>query len=71
MGTSRRRDSDPAALDYGLSQHAPRRLHSRRGDIEGIIRRLAALAHSGLQALDTARVRAVARLACHRAGTTL
>ncbi|MFJ4569075.1 hypothetical protein ACIP4U_36565 [Streptomyces caelestis] len=65
--TSRTRDSDPgaaAALDYGLSQRALIDVSSRSGDVaELITRRLAALAHSGLQALDAATVRAVVRQA--------
>ncbi|MEK8141650.1 hypothetical protein NKH18_00695 [Streptomyces sp. M10(2022)] len=55
-GTSRTRDSDPgaaAALDYGLSQRALIDVSGRTGDVaELITRRLATLAHSGLQALD-------------------
>ncbi|MFD5268873.1 hypothetical protein [Streptomyces sp. NPDC058335] len=65
--TSRTRDSDPAAaaaLDYGLSQRALSTVSSRSGDVaELITRRLATLAHSGLQALETATVRAVVRQA--------
>ncbi|WP_229915661.1 hypothetical protein [Streptomyces filamentosus] len=64
---SRTRDSDPAAaaaLDYGLSQRALIAVSSRAEDVaELITRRLATLAHSGLQALDTATVRAVVRQA--------
>ncbi|WP_229925941.1 hypothetical protein [Streptomyces longispororuber] len=56
--TSRTRDSDPAAadaLDYGLSQRALIAVSSRAEDVaELITRRLATLAHSGLQALDEA-----------------
>ncbi|WP_198958442.1 hypothetical protein, partial [Amycolatopsis sp. KNN50.9b] len=65
--TSRTRDSDPAAaaaLDYGLSQRALIAVSSRSGDVaELITRRLTTLAHSGLQALDEATVRAVVRQA--------
>jgi hypothetical protein len=65
--TSRTRDSDPGgatALDYGLSQRALIAVSGRSGDVaELITRRLAALAHSGLQALDEATVRAVVRQA--------
>ncbi|MGW3268527.1 hypothetical protein [Streptomyces sp. NPDC001056] len=61
--TSHTRDSDPdgaAALDYDLSQRALIAVSSRADDVaELITRRLAMLAHSGLQALDTATVRAV------------
>jgi hypothetical protein len=60
-------DSDPdgaAALDYGLSQRALIAVSSRSSDVaELITRRLATLAHSGLQALDEATVRAVVRQA--------
>ncbi|MEU1776958.1 hypothetical protein ABZ601_31715 [Streptomyces sp. NPDC012842] len=66
-GLSRTRDTDPAAaaaLDYGLSQRALIDVSSRTGDVaELITRRLAALAHSGLQALDEPTVRAVVRQA--------
>ncbi|WP_435611373.1 hypothetical protein [Streptomyces sp. C10-9-1] len=66
-GTSRTRDSAPAAaaaLDYGLSQRALIAVSSRAEDVaELITRRLATLAHSGLQALDEATVRAVVRQA--------
>ncbi|WP_225840482.1 hypothetical protein [Streptomyces sp. NK08204] len=65
--TSRTRDTGPAtaaAFDYGLSQRALIAVSSRSGDVaELITRRLATLAHSGLQALDTAMVRAVVRQA--------
>ncbi|WP_234019707.1 hypothetical protein [Streptomyces sp. CNS654] len=65
--TSRTRDSDPgtaAALDYGLSQRALIGVSGRTDTVAEIItRRLAALAHSGLQALDEAAVRAVVRQA--------
>ncbi|WP_369384205.1 hypothetical protein [Streptomyces sp. cg36] len=65
--TSRTRDSAPgaaAALDYGLSQRALIAVSGRTDAVAEIItRRLAALAHSGLQALDTATVRAVVRQA--------
>ncbi|GAA2359618.1 hypothetical protein [Streptomyces cuspidosporus] len=61
--TSRTRDSAPdgaAALDYGLSQRALIAVSGRSGDVaELITRRLAALAHSGLQDLDEPTVRAV------------
>ncbi|MGA5421955.1 hypothetical protein [Streptomyces lavendulocolor] len=33
---SRTRDSDPAALEYGLSQRAPIAVSTRSGDIAGI-----------------------------------
>ncbi len=66
-GLSRTRDTDPgaaAALDYGLSQRALIAVSGRSGDVaEMITRRLAALAHSGLQALDEPTVRAVVRQA--------
>ncbi|MFI5621460.1 hypothetical protein [Streptomyces sp. NPDC051567] len=66
-GTSRMRDSGPAtaaALDYGLSQRALIAVSGRTGDVaELITRRLATLAHSGLQALDEPTVRAVVRQA--------
>ncbi|MEU7087991.1 hypothetical protein [Streptomyces achromogenes] len=69
--TSRTRDSDPAAaaaLDYGVSQRALIDVSSRAEDVaELIIRRLTTLAHSGLQALDTATVRAVVRQAVRTA----
>lgn len=65
--TSRTRDTGPstaAALDYGLSQRALIAVSSRVDVVaELITRRLATLAHSGLQALDTATVRAVVRQA--------
>ncbi|MFF1401485.1 hypothetical protein ACFVZD_48460 [Streptomyces sp. NPDC058287] len=64
---SRTRDTDPgavAALDYGLSQRALIAVSDRTGDVaELITRRLAALAHSGLQELDELAVRAVVRQA--------
>ncbi|MEU1798850.1 hypothetical protein [Streptomyces californicus] len=64
---SRTRDSDPgaaAALDYGLSQRALIAVSGRADTVAEIVtRRLAALAHSGLQALDEAAVRAVVRQA--------
>ncbi|MFH8873641.1 hypothetical protein [Streptomyces griseus] len=64
---SRTRDTDPgaaAALDYGLSQRALIAVSGRTDTVAQIItRRLAALAHSGLQALDTAAVHAVVRQA--------
>ncbi|WP_241197469.1 hypothetical protein [Streptomyces sp. ADI91-18] len=66
-GLSRTRDTDPgpaAALDYGLSQRALIAVSGRSGDVaELITRRLAALAHTGLQALDEPAVRAVVRQA--------
>lgn len=72
--TSRTRDSDPAAtaaLDYGLSQHALIAVSSRSSDVaELITRRLATLAHSGLQALDEPTVRAVVRQAARDIRTT-
>ncbi|MFI0742653.1 hypothetical protein ACH4PU_31920 [Streptomyces sp. NPDC021100] len=65
--SSRTQDTGPAAaaaLDYGLSQRALIAVSSRTGDVmELISRRLAMLAHSGLQALDEATVRAVIRQA--------
>ncbi|WP_461091576.1 hypothetical protein [Streptomyces incanus] len=64
---SRMRDSDPAAaaaLDYGLSQRALIAVSARADAVaELITRRLATLAHSGLQTLDEATVRAVVRQA--------
>ncbi|MFI6530774.1 hypothetical protein [Streptomyces uncialis] len=64
---SRTRDSGPAAvaaLDYGLSQRALIAVSGRTDTVaELITRRLAALAHSGLQALDEPAVRAVVRQA--------
>ncbi|WP_406404204.1 hypothetical protein [Streptomyces uncialis] len=66
-GLSRTRDTDPAAvaaLDYGLSQRALIAVSGRTDAVaELITHRLAALADSGLQALDTATVRAVVRQA--------
>ncbi|WP_138894283.1 hypothetical protein [Streptomyces chryseus] len=66
-GLSRTRDTDsesPAALDYGLSQRALIDVSSRSVDVaELITRRLATLAHSGLQALDEPTVSAVVRQA--------
>ncbi|MFE7808506.1 hypothetical protein ACFU51_28315 [Streptomyces sp. NPDC057430] len=65
--TSRTRDTAPAsaaALDYGLSQRALIAVSGRTDTVAEIItRRLAALAHSGLHALDEAAVRAVVRQA--------
>ncbi|WP_329538321.1 hypothetical protein OG568_59300 (plasmid) [Streptomyces sp. NBC_01450] len=64
--TFRTRDTDPAAaaLDYGLSQRALIAVSGRTDVVaELITRRLAALAHSGLQALDEPTVRAVVRQA--------
>ncbi|MGC5359575.1 hypothetical protein ACPXCS_37190 [Streptomyces sp. DT190] len=53
-----------AALDYGLSQRALIAVSSRADVVaELITRRLATLAHSGLQALDTVTVHAVVRQA--------
>ncbi|MCX5426196.1 hypothetical protein OHU11_00095 [Streptomyces sp. NBC_00257] len=64
---SRTRDTGPvdaAALDYGLSQRALIAVSARMDDAAALItRRLAALAHSGLTALDEPTVRAVARQA--------
>jgi hypothetical protein len=64
---SRTRDTAPAAaaaLDYGLSQRALIAVSSRTDTVaELITRRLATLAHSGLQALDDPTVRAVVRQA--------
>jgi hypothetical protein len=59
------RDTGPAvaaALDYGLSQRALIAVSGRSSDVAELSR-LAMLAHSGLQALDTATVRAVVRQA--------
>ncbi|MGW4983341.1 hypothetical protein [Streptomyces mirabilis] len=59
---SRTRDSVPAAaaaLDYGLSQRALIAVSGRTDVVAELTRRLAALAHSGLQALDEPTVRAV------------
>ncbi|UQI49892.1 hypothetical protein M1P56_36200 (plasmid) [Streptomyces sp. HU2014] len=65
--TSRTRDTGPAAttvLDYGLSQRALIAVSARSDTVaELITRRLAILAHSGLQALDQPAVRAVVRQA--------
>ncbi|PIM72747.1 hypothetical protein CTU88_11285 [Streptomyces sp. JV178] len=64
--TSRTRDTGPAAaaLDYDLSQRALIAVSSRTDVVaELITRRLAVLAHSGLQALDEPTVRAVVRQA--------
>ncbi|MEV6132027.1 hypothetical protein AB0M05_35450 [Streptomyces violaceusniger] len=65
--TSRTRDTGPAtaaALDYGLSQRALIAVSGRTDDVaELLTRRLVTLAHSGLQALDPATVRAVVRQA--------
>nr|WP_119590263.1 hypothetical protein [Streptomyces scabiei] len=64
--TSRTRDNAPAAaaLDYGLSQRALIAVSGRTDVVAKLItRRLAALAHSGLQALDEPTVRAVVRQA--------
>ncbi|MER5852487.1 hypothetical protein ABT126_37210 [Streptomyces sp. NPDC002012] len=61
---SRTRDTGPAAvaaLDFGLSQRALIAVSGRTGDVvELITRRLAALAPSGLTALDEPTARAVA-----------
>ncbi|WJY43300.1 hypothetical protein QT196_39290 (plasmid) [Streptomyces sp. P9-2B-2] len=71
--TSRTRDTGSAtlaALDYGLSQRALIAVSGRAGDVvELITRRLATLAHSGLQALDEPTVRAVVRQAVRDART--
>lgn len=56
------RDTDPAAaaLDYGLSQRALIAVSGRTDTVAQLItRRLVALTHSGLQALDEPTVRAV------------
>ncbi|MEU2357899.1 hypothetical protein ABZ599_33820 [Streptomyces misionensis] len=62
---SRTRDTGPAAaaaLDYGLSQRALIAVSARTDVVaELITRRLTALAHSGLTALDEPTVRAVVR----------
>ncbi|MGW6706129.1 hypothetical protein ACWGDE_14725 [Streptomyces sp. NPDC054956] len=64
---SRVRDNDPdagVALDYGLSQRALIAVSGRSSNVaELITRRLAALADSGLTALDEPTVRAVVRQA--------
>lgn len=63
------RDTGPgaaASLDYGLSQRALIAVSARRNDVvepDLITRRLVTFAPSGLQALDTATVRAVVRQA--------
>ncbi|MEU9191271.1 hypothetical protein AB0D14_43685 [Streptomyces sp. NPDC048484] len=66
-GTSRTRDSNPgaaAALDYGLSQRALITVSGRTDVVAAVItRRLAALTHSGLTALDEPTVRAMVRQA--------
>jgi hypothetical protein len=66
-GLSRTRDTDPdgaVALDYGLSQRALIAVSGRTDAVaELITRRLAALAHSDLQALDEPAVRDVVRQA--------
>ncbi|MFD0622349.1 hypothetical protein ACFQ2K_05410 [Streptomyces sanglieri] len=65
-GLSRTRDTGlvAAGLDYGLSQRALIAVSARSGDVaELLTRRLAALAHSGLKALDEPTVRAVVRQA--------
>ncbi|GAA1311765.1 hypothetical protein GCM10009647_035800 [Streptomyces sanglieri] len=65
-GLSRTRDTGlvAAGLDYGLSQRALIAVSARSGDVaELITRRLTALAHSGLKALDEPTVRAVVRQA--------
>lgn len=68
-GVSRVRDTGPttaAVLDWGLSQRALIAVSARADTVaELITRRLAALAHSGLQSLDAATVRAVVRQAVH------
>ncbi|QDN95160.1 hypothetical protein FNV62_01050 [Streptomyces sp. RLB3-17] len=65
--TSRTRDTGPAAvaaLDFGLSQRVLIAVSGPAGHVaELITRRLATLAHSGLQALAAATVRAVVRQA--------
>ncbi|MEV7282917.1 hypothetical protein [Streptomyces sp. NPDC093111] len=66
---SRMRDTHPAtaaALDYGLSQRALLAVSARTDVVSALItRRLTALAHNGLQALDEPAVRAVVRRAIH------
>ncbi|MEU2578856.1 hypothetical protein ACIP3B_36450 [Streptomyces anulatus] len=66
-GLSRTRDTDPAAaaaLDYDLSQRALIAVSGRTDTVAQLItRRLAALAHSDLQAIDEPTVRAVVRQA--------
>ncbi|MFE1408741.1 hypothetical protein ACFW5D_35280 [Streptomyces sp. NPDC058770] len=63
----RMRDTTPppaAVLDYGLSQRALIAASARSCDVADLItRRLSALAHSGLRALDEPTVRAVVRQA--------
>ncbi|MER6662837.1 MULTISPECIES: hypothetical protein [Streptomyces microflavus subgroup] len=70
-GTSRTRDTDPAAaaaLDYGLSQRTLIAVSGRTDTVAQLItRRIVALAHSGLQALDEPTVRAVVRQAVRTA----
>ncbi|MGW2777326.1 hypothetical protein ACWC4C_33325 [Streptomyces olivaceoviridis] len=65
--TSRTRDTDPAAvaaLGYGLSQRALIAVSSRSSDVTECSRAdFTTFAHSGLQALDDATVRAVVRQA--------
>ncbi|MFF1690727.1 hypothetical protein [Streptomyces sp. NPDC058254] len=61
---SRTRDTDPAALDYGLSQRALIAVCGRMDDVTELITcHLAALAHRGLNALDEQTVRTVVRQA--------
>ncbi|WP_256985415.1 hypothetical protein OG728_37260 [Streptomyces microflavus] len=73
-GMSRTRDTNPgaaAALDYDLSQRPDRHLrpYGRRRAV-WITRQLAALAHSGLTALDEPTVRAMVRQAVRTAPPT-
>ncbi|WP_327575393.1 hypothetical protein [Streptomyces sp. NBC_00145] len=59
---SHTRDTDPAALDYGLSQRALIAVSGRMDDVTELITcHLAALAHRGLHVLDEPTVRAVVR----------
>ncbi|MFA3843315.1 hypothetical protein [Streptomyces aureus] len=61
---SRTRDTAPAALDYGLSQRALVAVCGRMDDVTELITcHLAALAHSGLNALDEQTVGTVVRQA--------
>jgi hypothetical protein len=64
-GTSRTRDIDPAALDYGLSQRALTTISGRTDVVAELTPPggFAALAHSSLQTLDEPTVRVVLRQA--------
>ncbi|WP_407563127.1 hypothetical protein [Streptomyces sp. 184] len=67
-----RRDGGRAVtIDYGLSQRALLAVSDRTDDLVELVgRRVAALAHSGPQALDGLTVRAVVRQAVHDVRTT-